>query len=125
MAAAMGGDGAAVLPVFVCGQSCAAQLLQLKLGRVPLAAVAVLAEYQRARDPASGRFDVLPLADGRLPGLLLSGLTVTDLQRLDEVEREGTRCNRREVTVLRLSDGERVPAHAYLAATPSTRQQSD
>ncbi|MFW6198623.1 MAG: gamma-glutamylcyclotransferase family protein, partial [Acidobacteriota bacterium] len=78
-------DGA----LFVYGELCRAEVLLRVLGRIPVAAPALLLEHRRRRNPDTGYYEVYRSPDGYVAGLLLSGLADDELERLDTFEDVG------------------------------------
>lgn len=100
--------------MFVYGTLMFDEVLLALLGRVPAARRALLVDHARLAVRGAVYPGVVPRAGTAVEGLLLDGLTASELQRLDDYE--SSMYERQPVEVE--CDGSRACAQAWIVAPP-------
>ena len=97
--------------LFVYGELCKPPVLVEILDRLPPASPALLRDYRRERDPATGYYRAVHHADAVIPGLVLEDIGAADLKALDRYENVAG------------GEYERVEADAELIGTGAKRER--
>jgi gamma-glutamylcyclotransferase (GGCT)/AIG2-like uncharacterized protein YtfP len=102
--------------MFVYGELCKPSVLLEILGRVPVAEPALLDGFRREINPATGYFRVARHPSAIIAGLLLKGIEMVELEKIDAFENvEGGECERINVEVETLRSAVRKTAWIYVA----------